>query len=191
MKNYFITCYADFLGFSLGLFLEDKDGLTLLKLFYSDTVSNKKIFEAIDSFHPFIKEKNIRYSEISLYLNDNKILHKYLKEKIHNFKTIQILDFDLEETLYILSSAINDGTFAITKEVASHNIVREIKNLDLQVTNHKVYSLLIAVKKIQKANGVMMFCFTTGQKINPNSRAYREKYPFGKPDVRSVKDLWR
>lgn len=191
MKTFFITCYADYLGYSVAFFKYENSELTLLKLHHSDLVSNANVLKVLQDLILYLKKQyGVSPNGFRLYINDNQILYKYLSRNLYESLVIRKTEFELEETLYILSSSINEGQFLITKEVASQNIVREIKSIDLQVVNHKVYSLLIAVKEIQSGNGVGMFCYTTGKIIKPNEADSRDRHPFGNPyrtDIRSIK----
>lgn len=185
--NYLITCYADFLGYAIALFKVEKTVISLLKIEYNKIVSNKDIQVKIQTFINELAKQRISRNNILIEINDNKALFKYLKAKLDYFRYIHIFEnLDIEQSLYCLSVAINEEQFLISKDLVKENLVGEIRTIDLNVVNHKVYSLLLGIETYQKQNRMFQVCMTTGQTIMYSDKV---KHPFGKYTMKDARNI--
>lgn len=185
--NYIITCYADFRGYAISVFKTFRNPekkLHFQGIKHSDVVSNKAILGIIQGYiDQLIEKKKIGRYQIDVYVNNNKSLFTCLKHFLHFHNSVTILEnFDVEESIYLLSTSINEGDFCIAKEAVKEDILKDVQNFDPNEVDRRVYSLLIGVQFLQKrGRSFQQLCLTSGKVIDP-----KKKYPFGKPNLADV-----
>jgi hypothetical protein len=99
------------------------------------------------------------------------VLYKYLRINLKSFKKLFEDDFEIQESFYNISVLINEETLAIAKHLLlrKNNIITELKNGDIAIINHNIYSLFLALKpfyqNVRTSNPCYAFCTTTGRPI--------------------------